>query len=197
MPPERYDPDWRQAELARRGDRDALGALYERHKGRLLGFLLRATGRGRLAEDVFQDVWVKVMKAIGNYNPEKAPFRAWLYRVAANAAIDRLRSEALHRTTSTADPPGEDSAVLAEIASPEPGPEQQGMAREMDRRLAVSLRRLPDRQRLAILLRHQQGLSYPEIAAALGVPEGTAKTMVHRGVLHLRKWLQPETGGGR
>jgi len=89
------DPDRTLADRAARGDRRALMELYERHRSRLFGYLTRSLGNATLAEDVFQDVWIKVMQKIGTYRPGTASFRAWLYRVASNAAVDRLRREAV------------------------------------------------------------------------------------------------------
>ena len=197
------DPDLRLARKACRGDRRALGRLYERHKSRLLGYLVRMLGRRQLAEDVFQEVWVKVLQNIDRYSPESgASFRSWLFRVAANAAVDRIRYESRREGARRTSPDeGHDPDDVELLVSTAPGPEREAGGRHAAEVLAAMLRRLPDRQRAAVLLRHQQGMSYPEIAAVLAVPQGTAKTLVHRGVLALRDALSrslgnasPETG---
>jgi RNA polymerase sigma-70 factor (ECF subfamily) len=184
------DPDRTLAERAGRGDRRALMELYERYRSRMFGYLTRSLGNAALAEDVFQDVWIKVMQKIGTYRPGKATFRAWLFRVAGNAAVDRLRREAV-RSGPELDAPAHDGDErrIDQIASAEPGPDTAGMGRLFARDLAGALEHLSARQKAAVLLRHQQGLSYPEIARALGIREGTAKTLVHRGVLRLRAEL--------
>jgi RNA polymerase sigma-70 factor (ECF subfamily) len=181
------DPDRTLADRAARGDRRALMELYERHRSRLFGYLTRSLGNATLAEDVFQDVWIKVMQKIGTYRPGTASFRAWLYRVASNAAIDRLRREAV-RSGPELDAPVHDGDErrVDQVASSEPGPDQAGIGRVFARDLTTALDELSAKQKAAVLLRHQQGLSYPEIARALAVREGTAKTLVHRGVLRLR-----------
>ena len=186
------DPDQRLARKASRGDRRALGRLYDRHRCRLLGFLVRSLGRRDLAEEVFQDVWVKVMHGIGRYDPDQgAGFRAWLYRVAANAAVDRVRYEARRRALQPpATEEGEPAGDADRFPSTQPGPERLAGSRALAASLDAGLRTLSERQRSAVLLRHQQGMSYPEIAAALAVPQGTAKTLVHRGVLRLREELR-------
>jgi len=182
------DPDLRLARRAGRGDRRALARLYEAHKRRLMGYLVRTMGNRQLAEDVFQEAWIKVLQGIGGYRPQAgSSFRAWLYRVAGNAASDRLRYEARRPAGGPGpaddadDPRGPDR-----LPSPLPGPERQAAGRQRAEAFREALGGLSDRQRAAVLLRHQQGMSYPEIAAALGVPQGTAKTLVHRGVLALR-----------
>ena len=184
------DPDRTLAGRAARGDRRALMELYERHRSRLFGYLTRSLGNATLAEDVFQEVWIKVMQKIGTYRPGTASFRAWLYRVASNAAIDRLRREAV-RSGPELDAPAHDGEErrVDQVASPEPGPEQAGIGRIFARDLTTALDQLSAKQKAAVLLRHQQGLSYPEISRALAVREGTAKTLVHRGVLRLRAEL--------
>ena len=184
------DTDLKLARRARRGDRRALEALYERHRGPLLGYCDKMLPHRAAAEDVFQDVWIKVMQKIGTYRPGTASFRAWLFRVAANAAVDRLRREAV-RAGPELDAPAHDGDErrVDRVASPEPGPDQAGIGRVFARDLTTALDGLSPRQKAAVLLRHQQGLSYPEIARAMAVREGTAKTLVHRGVLRLRAEL--------
>ncbi len=185
------DPDRGLARKARRGDRGALGRLYERHRERLLGFLTRTLGDRQSAEDVFQEVWIKVLNGIGNYRPGPATFRAWLFRIAGNAAIDRRRREG-HAPLLELDAPTGDSEQtrIDTLRSEMPGPERVGASKLFGERLDAALARLPERQRNAVLLRHQQGLTYPELAAALAAPEGTAKTLVHRGVRTLRDELE-------
>jgi len=190
------DPDRELARRAGAGDPAALGDLYERYKSRLLGLLVRLVGSRTLAEDVFQEVWIKVMRGIADYRPTLGTFRAWLFRVAGNAAVDRLRRERKHRSVPLEDE-GDDLGPhdTDRFPSTDPGPDRTGEARILAGKLGRALQGLPEQQRLTILLRHQQGFSYAEIAAALGIPEGTAKTSVHRGVLELRRRLGRQVDG--
>lgn len=188
------DPDRRWVRRARRGDRQALVTLYERHKEALFGFLVRRVGERAGAEEVFQEVWVKVLRGIGGYREAGGSFRSWLFRVANNAAVDRGRREALRAGPSLDAPPGNGGlAMIDVIPTDEPGPERTGGGRLAAERLRQALLMLNAGQRAAVLLRHQQGLTYAEVARTLGVAEGTAKTMVHRGVRKLREsmteWL--------
>ena len=166
--------------MARRGDRRALEVLYDRHKGRLLGYCDKMLGSHAAAEDVFQDVWIKMMRALPGYRPTAGSFRPWLFRIAANTAVDRIRRDRLR------DGPELDADQVARDA---PTPESEGIGREIGRDLDTALAELPERQRNAVLLRHQLGMSYAEISTTLKVPEGTAKTLVHRGAHALRKKL--------
>jgi len=193
------DTDLRLARKARRGDRRALETLYERHKDRLLGYLQKMLGSGPAAEDVFHDVWIKVMHALPSYRPTQGSFRPWLFRVAANAAVDRLRKEKRRAGPNLDAPAGDGSSerVVDQIAGIAPSPESASIGIEIARDLDLALARLPERQRNAVLLRHQQGMSYREISVTLRVPEGTAKTLVHRGAQALRErlsnWSDDET----
>lgn len=185
------DPDVKLARRARRGDRTALTSLYEKHRGPLFGFLLKETGSGPMAEDVFQETWVKVIRAMSRYDPDRGSFRAWLYRIATNTAVDRARREALRRGEELDAPvDGSDEARVSLMPANGPDPERASAGREAGRALGNALDSLRPSQRAAVLLRHQQGLSYPEISAALGVPEGTVKTQVHRAVQALRRSLK-------
>lgn len=186
MAPGSHDPDGELASRARRGDRDALGALYERHKGRLLGFLHRLVGPGGPAEDVFQDVWMKVMNSVRQYDSRRGPFHAWLYRVASNAAVDRMRSESIRGRWLEEETTGDGRSLLDTIPAAGPDPERHLAGLEAERRIHRVLATIDSRQRCAILLRHQLGFSYAEVASIVGVTEGTAKTLVHRGILELR-----------
>jgi RNA polymerase sigma-70 factor (ECF subfamily) len=188
------DPDRRLARKARRGDRQALCRLYERHKAALLGFLVRATGRPQVAEDVFQEVWVKVLQGIEGFDGRKGTFRSWLYRIASNAAVDRSRRDAV-RSGPELDAPTDTTGAtrLDRLESEDPGPAREGLSRVLGRDLDSALDTLGDRQRTAVLLRHQQGMTYSEVAASIGVAEGTAKSLIFRGVRALRVQLEDWT----
>jgi RNA polymerase sigma-70 factor (ECF subfamily) len=187
----RTDPDRALARKAHSGDRRALEQLYERHRNRLMGFLVRAAGNRDLAEDAFQEVWIKVIRGIGSFDPDRGAFRTWLFRVARNATVDLLRRERHRRAPSLNRPVGETGTEAIElVGSSSPGPDRRSDGRRMVVELEGALGGLDERQRAAILLRHQQGLTYAEVAEALDVPEGTAKTLIHRGVQALRRTLE-------
>ncbi|MBD3868082.1 MAG: sigma-70 family RNA polymerase sigma factor [Acidobacteria bacterium] len=187
------DPDQSLAGQASSGDREALTALYRQHKGPLLGFLIRTLGEKPLAEDVFQEVWMKVITGIGRFDNTRGTFRAWLFRVGANAAVDRIRWEGLRRGPELDRPidDGEGGAtrVIDLVPSREPGPDREGDSTFLGQAMDRALQKLPPFQRAAILLRNQQGMSMEEIAETLGVPQGTVKSMLHRGARTLRRSL--------
>ena len=172
----------------RDGDVAAFEALYRRHNDALYRYLLRLSHNRDTAEDVFQEVWMKVMQGIGSYDAARGPFRAWLFRVAANAAVDRQRRDAV-RLGDELDAPVEDGEGRRVDLLPSDGPDPERLSASHEAGVALGRRlgKLEARQRTAVLLRHQQGHSYAEIAHAMAIPEGTAKTLVHRGVAALRR----------
>jgi RNA polymerase sigma-70 factor (ECF subfamily) len=185
------DPDGLVAGRAASGDRQALAELYERHKGRLLGFLVKTCVNRQRAEDAFQETWMKVMRAIDTYDAGRSSFRAWLYRIARNAAIDLHRREVARRGADLDAPVGEEGARrIDSVPSDLPGPDALAERGRAIDDVYAALGRLSESRRTAVLLRHQQGLTYGEIASVLEVPEGTAKTLTHRAILALRDDLK-------
>ncbi len=191
------DSDRAIVEAIQHGERQRLTELYERHRSALYGFLLRSTGARAAADDLFQEVWMKVMERLDRFDPDKGAFRSWLFRVASNTAIDRVRYEALRSGPELDAPVGEEDGArrIDLIAGDTVDPERGAAALEGGTAMARALVKIPERQRQAVLLRHQQGMSYAEIADALGAPEGTAKALVHRGVHALRAHLEEYQDG--
>jgi RNA polymerase sigma-70 factor (ECF subfamily) len=165
------------------GDAAAFERLYARHKGPLFRYVLRSVkGRGE-AEELYQDVWMKVIEARGRYVP-KAKFTTWLYTVAHNRLVDHWRARGLTIVASTDD---EDSAVPELAAAPSAEPHRVSEARETLERLAAALAALPLAQREAFLLHHEGDLTAAEIAAATGTNEEAAKSRLRYAMNKLRE----------
>lgn len=174
----------------RSGDEAALGELIERHRDRLYAYLRRLAGDDAGAEDMFQDTWVKVARNMGAYREENR-FSAWLFSVARNTAMDALRRRRPGSVSLDAAP--EDGRPLAEtIGSAEPGPEASYEASESRRAIDGALAELSPEQREVFLLRHYSGMSFKEIADALGVPIGTVLARASRAAAKLRDKLAGE-----
>jgi len=161
----------------RDGDVAAFETLYRRHKDPVYRYLLRLSGHSETAEDVFQEVWGKIVRARGNYRPT-AKFTTFLYRVAHNCFIDHVRRNKRHAGNTTLDPelhgdPGDSLETLTE----------RSLARE---RLEAALAELPEEQRDAFLLREEGGLSVDQIAAITGCNRETAKSRLRYAVNKLR-----------
>lgn len=159
------------------GDAAAFDTLYRRHNDALYRYLLRLCRHKDTAEDVFQDVWGKIIKARASYRPT-AKFTTFMYRVAHNCFIDHIRRNKRHAGGMEFEPdlhshPGEQPDVLAE----------RSLARE---RLEGALLDLPDEQRDAFLLHEEAGLSVDQIASVTGSNRETAKSRLRYAVGKLR-----------
>lgn len=159
------------------GDVAAFDALYRRHKDPLYRYLFRLSRHRDSAEDIFQDVWGKIIKARANYRPT-AKFTTFLYRVAHNCFIDHIRRNKRHANPVDIEPdchadPGEKLETLTE----------KWLAK---RRLDAALQLLPDDQRDVFLLREEADLSLDQIAAITGSNRETAKSRLRYAVKKLR-----------
>lgn len=168
-------------EAARSGDPAAREALVRRHLDDVYGLCVRILGDRELAEDATQDAFVNALKALHRFRGDSS-FRTWLYSIAANAARSLGRRQVRRR---------EVGLVLADHEpSRDPDPSRRAVvATEMDR-VERALAGLPPKQRQAVALRAQQGLSYREIATLLECTEGAARVNYHLGLKRLRELLQ-------
>lgn len=158
----------------RSGDAAAFDALFRRWSGPLLRYLDRMLRDLAAAEELVQEVFIRVHRARGRYRPD-ARFSTWLYRIATNLALNELRRprhRAVHRST--------DEASAAPLADPGPTTEDVVDARRRGAIVAVALGELPEKQRAALCLSAVEGLSYAEVAEALEVTEKAVKSLVHR-----------------
>ena len=171
------------------GDAAAFDALYARHKGGVYRYLVRHCGNAGLADELFQDVWMNVIRVRATYAPT-AKFATWLYRIARNRLVDHWRASA-HAALVAVDPDGDcDDDPLAGI----PGarndePEVRVGAREIGARLATALAALPAAQREAFLLHQEGGLELAEIAALTGAGVETVKSRIRYALAKLRETL--------
>ncbi|MDO9706814.1 sigma-70 family RNA polymerase sigma factor [Paracraurococcus lichenis] len=163
------------------GDRAAFGVLVERHGERALRIALRVLHDPAEAEEVAQEAFLRAWQAAAGFDPARAQFTTWLHRIVLNLAIDRTRRRA-------AAPEAGGAALLA-LADPGPGPEAAAAAAEDRAALAAALAQLPARQRAAIALAYEEGLSGAEAAAALDVSERALEGLLRRARLMLRRIL--------
>lgn len=166
------------------GEAGAFEVLYARHRGPLFRFLLRQLHDHAQAEELYQDVWQRVITARLRYRPE-AKFSTWLYQIAHNRLTDHWRAQA-HRPSA-----GEDAAARAEREPDPHTPERQLSAFEERRRLQRALEDLPEDQREAVLLRLEQELSLEEIGRITGVGRETVKSRLRYALDKLRQRLNP------
>jgi RNA polymerase sigma-70 factor, ECF subfamily len=170
----------------RAGDADAFTKLYERHKGSLYRYFLRHSGVRAVAEELFQDVWLNVVRVREQYTVQ-AKFSTYLYRLAHNRLVDYYRRQSVALAASWHDgagPPSEDIPLAAEEE-----PEARAEVRSQVVRFMKLLGALPDMQREAFLLREEAGMSVEEIAEATGVERETAKSRLRYAINRLRRGL--------
>jgi RNA polymerase sigma-70 factor (ECF subfamily) len=173
-----------------RGDAAAMEELVGRHGRPLFGFLVRSLGSRDKAEDAYQEVFLKVVRAAPGYQP-RARFAAWLYTIARNVVIDMARRDRFRETESLDAPAFEDGDAdrMSQVAGDDPDPEAVLRGREMQEALEAAIAALPGEQREVFLLRERTGLSFQEIADLTRAPLNTVKTRMHYALNHLRKAL--------
>jgi RNA polymerase sigma factor (sigma-70 family) len=166
------------------GDREAFGRLVEAYAPVARRMARALLGNAEDADDAVQDGLLAAWRAIGRYDPDR-PFRPWLLRIVLNAARDLGRRRVVRRTEALA------PDAVERVPGAGPTPEQaagRALLREaLDRALAA----LPDRQRVAVTLFDGEGYAHAEIAALLGVPEGTVRSDLFHGRRALRTALRP------
>ncbi len=169
--------------LARVGERDreAFEVLYSRYVRPVFGLALRRLGDRGHAEDAVQDAFAAIWRSASTYRPERGAAGGWLYTVARNAIVDRLR-----RNGPTA------GAELPELASTEPGPAQRAQDSDVAFRVHRALEELQPREREVIELAYWSGLSQSEVAEYLHLPLGTVKTRTRSGLARLASVLEGE-----
>jgi RNA polymerase sigma-70 factor (ECF subfamily) len=172
------------------GNAAAFDALYLRHKGGVYRYLLRQCGNAGTADELFQDIWMNLIRARATYVPT-AKFTTWLYRLAQHRLIDHWRTHGRMRLIAElpgADPDGDDPAE----ALPAPRtdePETQAGTHELRRHIDAALSDLPAAQRDAFLLHQEAGLALAEIAELTGVGAETVKSRIRYAVAALRARL--------
>lgn len=184
MPRDMADPLSDEALLAlyARGDPGAARLLTERHLGRVLGYATRLLGDRAEAEDVAQETMLRLWRMAPDWQADRAQLSSWLYRVVTNLCTDRRRKARRNRTEAL-DPDNEP-------ADPTPGTEARLMVRARMDALQAALDDLPERQREAVVLRHIEGLSNPEIAGILGLGVEAVESLTARGKRALALALQ-------
>lgn len=180
---------------ARTGDLDAFNGLVEMHQRAVYNLCLRMVGSPAAAEDSTQDAFISAYRHIGGFRGSS--FRAWLMRIASNACTDELRRRA-RRPAASLDAPAPGADDPPDVADHAAGPETLALQHELRASVQEALLRLPEDQRLAVILCDLQGFDYEEIAETMKTSLGTVKSRIARGREKLRGLLAAEwelTGG--
>jgi RNA polymerase sigma-70 factor (ECF subfamily) len=170
-------------ERAKAGDQQALGAVYDWYLPRVYRYVLSRLGNVAEAEDLTEDIFLRMLGALGDYKQTSVPFSSWLFRIARNHLVSYYRKSGLRKNQGTID---------ETVADGRPDPASIVEAQLMLGEVAQAVQMLPDAQRDVIALRFAVGLSIAETAHALGKRQGNVKMLQHKAVARLQKILLAE-----
>ncbi|TMB98907.1 MAG: sigma-70 family RNA polymerase sigma factor [Chloroflexi bacterium] len=182
-----YDDEPDLLARTRKGDLDAFNSLVERFQSPVYSLCLRMLASPPAAEDAAQEAFISAFRSINSFRG--GSFRAWLFRIAANACYDEIRRRRSRRTRSLDEPRDDDTRPI-DVADPAPALDERAEAAELGAFIQDALSRLPSDQRLAVILCDVQGLDYAEIAEATAASLGTVKSRISRGRANLRVLLR-------
>jgi RNA polymerase sigma-70 factor (ECF subfamily) len=173
------DAFWRDPVERAKTDPAAFGELYDRYSARIYRFVRSRIHDDGLAEDVTADVFMSALRGIKSYQDQGRPFSCWLYRIAANAVASHYRNQRPQLSL--------DDAI--DVASPQPDPVDEVVARDRVRAVWQAVDRLPAQQRAAMILKFSDDLTMEDIGAILGKSSAAAKLLIYRAVQRLRAEL--------
>ena len=182
------------------GHRDAYRVLVERHSRSVFRMAYRMTGNGHDAEEVVQEAFLRAYQKLEKFAGE-ANFGTWVYRIAANYAIDRIRQQNTEKVRrQLPGNPGEDGLEvdpLSTVRDSAPSPERLAGSAQLAAKMKEALKALTPAERTAVVMRHWEGCAIEEIAAVLKSNSNATKNTVFRAVGKLRKALEPFTGSSQ
>jgi RNA polymerase sigma-70 factor (ECF subfamily) len=174
------------------GDEGSFGNLLARYRDPVVNYLYRMVQNFGIAEELAQDVFLRVYRARESYEPS-AKFTTWLYCIATHVALNHLRDGKMARHMAAIDDP--DSEVGRELAAPEPTVEERLVEQSLGWEVRQAVLALPGKQRAAVLLHKYQEFDYKQIAAALDCSESAVKSLLFRAYETLRERLSHLAGG--
>jgi RNA polymerase sigma-70 factor (ECF subfamily) len=180
----------------RAGDQHAWQQLVISQHRRIYAICYRFTGSASDAEDLTQDVFLKLYRNLASFDVERGSFQTWITTLARNLLVDHFRRTRLERATDSLDAgyPGDDDGArvadrLAELTDSGPSPEEHTAGMELRVRIQQALAQLSPELREAVVLRDLEDMDYKEIAQVLHIPEGTVKSRISRGRGELARLL--------
>ena len=176
------------------GDAVAWEEIVQRFNRRIYNICYRFAGGGEDAEDLTQEVFIKIYRTMASFDSEKASFNTWVTTVTRNLLVDHFRKTKNDRVTDSMDAPigGEDEgqALSEKIEDKGLTPDQHVQKQQTQKVVQEALQKLSPELREAVILRDLQDMDYREIATVLKVPEGTVKSRINRGRAELARLLQ-------
>ena len=173
------------------GDESSFNYLVEKYHRPMIHFLYRMVHNQSIAEELAQEVFLRVYRARDSYRAE-ARFTTWLYRIATNLAVNHARDTRHERTVQTVylDAPDEETGTTPDLADDEPTVEQSLLRRERMEAIRSHVMALPERQRMAVLMHKYQGMDYRQIGEVLKLSESATKSLLFRAYQTLRDKLK-------
>ncbi|OGI34332.1 MAG: hypothetical protein A2259_02580 [Candidatus Moranbacteria bacterium RIFOXYA2_FULL_43_15] len=179
--------DNKLAEIVREGDSERYGEIIDRYQGKLFAYLYRLIGNREEAQDLLQDVFIKVYKNLRGYDAERK-FSSWIYRIAHNEAVNHIKRKSLKRFVSW------ESVVSTkdklESSSNEEGAQDAWIRKEISQEVNAAIDRLPAKYKQVLLLRYYSDNSYEEISEILDRPVNTVGTLINRAKRKLAEELK-------
>jgi RNA polymerase sigma-70 factor, ECF subfamily len=176
------------------GDTAAWEEIVQNYNRRIYNICYRFAGSGNDAEDLTQEVFIKMYRTLSSYDPSKGAFVTWVTTITRNLLVDHFRKTKQDRQTDSLDAPvssQEDAQPLSEqIQDQSAPPDSHVRNRELGETVHAALAKLSPELREAVILRDLQDFDYKEIATVLKVPEGTVKSRINRGRAELARLLQ-------
>ncbi len=173
------------------GDEQGFNYLVEKYHRPILHFLFRMVRNQAIAEELAQEVFLRVYRARASYRAE-AKFSTWLYRIATNLAVNHARDNRHERAAQNVylDAPDEDTGARPEVADDRPLAEERMLREERMKAIRAHVMALPERQRMAVVMHKYQGMDYREIGAVLKQSESATKSLLFRAYQTLRDKLK-------
>jgi RNA polymerase sigma-70 factor, ECF subfamily len=181
------EPDAQLVQRCLRGEGPAWEELVQRHTRRVYNICYRFTSNSAEAEDLSQEVFLRIYRTLASYKSAFGGFPTWLTSVTRNLLVDHYRRSRRDRMTDALE---DVLPKVEEKHSPVRTPDREVMARELSDQVQTALAHLSPELREAVILRDLQGLEYGEIREVLSVPEGTVKSRINRGRIELARLLE-------
>lgn len=195
MSPYKTDPDVQLMLRFKNGDEESFRKLFSRYQIRIINFCFRFCNDPVLAEDLAQEVFLRIYRGARRYRP-KARFSTWIYRIAVNVCLNEARKLKKSYLTQSIDHPVQSDAPDADHRLPEYGDDTHVPADDMmvnrlrDEKITAALAKLPEQQRAAVLLRIYDEFSYREIAHQMSATEAKVKTLIFRARQQMKQTLK-------
>jgi RNA polymerase sigma-70 factor (ECF subfamily) len=171
------------------GDDSAFDYLVDKFRRPLVSFMYRMTHNQGVAEELAQEVFLRVYRSRASYAAE-AKFTTWLYRIATNLAVNHARDTKAERMGTSLDEPDPETGLTVDVADPDATVEQKMLRRERLASIRKEVESLPERQKLAVIMHKYQGMDYKQIAEVLKLSESATKSLLFRAYETLRVRLE-------